>query len=88
MKLIGIITKGMYYNQNPKFISHTDLQMYKIPTDTMCALDIGRFIYLNEETGELKLESYKNKSIREAKTYIYEKQEDRPIINDTSYVSH
>lgn len=78
----------MYYNQNPKFISHTDLQMYETPVKEFCGVDIGRLIYLNEETGEITLESYKKKTLRESKAYLLEKEENRPIINDTTNGPH
>lgn len=84
LKIIGTVTKEMYYKQNPKFISHTDLQLYEIPIQALISLDIGRLIYLNEETGGVSLETYKKKVLREQKTYLFEKEENKPIINDTT----
>ena len=88
MKIIGVVSRVMYHNQNPKFISYTDLQMYKIPVESMCGVDIGRLIYLDEQTGEVKLETYKKKTLREARSYVLEKEENRPIINDASNGRH
>lgn len=78
----------MFYNQNPKFISYTDLQMYQIPIKGMCGVDVGRLIYLDENTGEVILEKYSKKSLREAKSYLLEKEENKPIINDTTNGPH
>ena len=88
MKILGTVTKQMFYNQNNTFKSYTDLKNYKIPLDTIMALDIGRIIYLNEDSMEVELETFRAKTIRETKTFLYEKEENRPIINDTSSVSH
>ena len=88
VKIIGSITKQMYYDQCVKFLSHTDLVIYEIPLKALIALDIGRLIYLDENTGEVVLESYRKKGLRQTKAFLTDKEENKPIINDTTNGPH
>ena len=85
MKLLGSITKKMFWNKEKSFIS-SELQKYTIPFQgDFLAVDIGRHIYLNE-TGQVVLESYKDKKNRELEVYAYEKEEPAKRTIDSSDV--
>jgi hypothetical protein len=79
LKFIGFITKDMYYTQNKEIIS-PELIRYKVPLKTIDSLDINRTVRYNEETGEVVLESLKDKGARMQMLFILEKEDARPII--------
>ena len=81
MKWLGRISKEMFYNQNKMFIS-PELITYTIPMKgNFLGIDVGRNIY-EDDNGNIRLETYRNKRLRETNSYLIEKEENKPIINE------
>lgn len=69
MKLLGTITKTMFYN-NDKTIAKD----YIIPYDgSFLSIDIGRLVYLTQDN-EIVLESYKDKKNRELRNWVLDNE--------------
>lgn len=83
MKLVGGITRTMYYNKDKTFINEK-LEKYTAPiVGDIMSIDIGRLVFM-DDSGQLVLETYRNKKLRETKDYLFEREENKPIINNES----
>lgn len=81
MKILGKITREMYWDQN-KVIITPELTRHIVPIDGLyMTVDVGRLVLL-DDNGVVCLESFKDKKLRETGMYLIEKEENRPIINE------
>lgn len=83
MKLLGGITRAMYWAKDKNFMNER-LERYVAPiVGDIMTIDVGRLVFM-DDGGQLVMETYRDKKLRETKQYLFEREENRPIINNES----
>lgn len=74
MKLLWSITREMF-NTNNKVFTTAESVKYTLPYEgNFLSVDVGRLIFLDEASGQIVLETFKAKRIRETKKFLLDEE--------------